>query len=657
MSETIRPALTEALRLAALGYRVFPCRPGEKRPATIHGVKDATSDAEQIRRWFGNGTDFNLGLDATGLVVIDVDDPSGEWLAEHSEHLHPGAEAITPRKGRHLFFRRPEGKAWGISAGKLAPKIDIRTDGGYVCVWPSKTEAGEYAWDRLLDVPKEQLPELHAWAGERMDALSKPPQAAPVARQPSPPSSSDSQRAAAYVAAVPGSGEGSRNADLNGLSYRLVERFLLTESEHLDLCLSWAARCSPPMSEQEARQTAASAWRGAHSKQAVGQKRTEPIPPRRPVAPPAEESAVSSNVTDCDQPPHPAETEPATPVLRAHDLLAYNTDHDPNCLLGRRWICRGGSAIWVGQAGLGKSSLLTQAACMWALGRDFFGIKPAFPLRSVIVQAENDQGDLSESFKGVVNGLGLSSEIETLQQSIVWASRSDLTGKNAISFFRRLALAHRPDLFWVDPLLSFLGGDVSSQETVSSFLRNGLTPISQELGLAWQIIHHTNKPPRDPTLRNGYVGQDYSYLGTGSAELANWPRASVILREPEEKRFELRLAKRGPRAGMTDCNGVPATEIPIQYGGSGVVWERAMSDSVRYESKIESSVAAALAKMNPDETYKATALVEIVAGVFGYTSKRQVYRGIANEVYEEIKRQTKCAGLPHLFRKCTNLVT
>ncbi len=58
---------------------------------------------------------------------------------------------------------------------------------------------------------------------------------------------------------------------------------------------------------------------------------------------------------------------------------------------------KGGSLLIVGQSGTGKSSLMMQAAVHWALGRDFFGIKPARPLRAIILQAENDAGDVSEA--------------------------------------------------------------------------------------------------------------------------------------------------------------------------------------------------------------------------------------------------------------------
>ena len=54
-------------------------------------------------------------------------------------------EAITAR-GRHLYFKWPE-RDVGNSAGKIAPGIDVRGNGGYVLVSPSLHPSGRrYAW-------------------------------------------------------------------------------------------------------------------------------------------------------------------------------------------------------------------------------------------------------------------------------------------------------------------------------------------------------------------------------------------------------------------------------------------------------------------------------------------------------------------------------
>ncbi len=72
--------LKTALRYAAIGWPVLPLVPNRKVPATAHGVHDATTDAERIRKWWTDNPAYNLGIAAgkeSGLVVFDVDPRNG----------------------------------------------------------------------------------------------------------------------------------------------------------------------------------------------------------------------------------------------------------------------------------------------------------------------------------------------------------------------------------------------------------------------------------------------------------------------------------------------------------------------------------------------------------------------------------------------------
>ena len=86
------------------------------------------------------------------------------------------------------------------------------------------------------------------------------------------------------------------------------------------------------------------------------------------------------------------------------NLMKFDTENDPNNLLGQRWLCCGGSCLFVGQSGIGKSSLAMQMTVSWALGKEVFGIKPVKHLKSLLIQAENDFGDVSEMLRGTVSG-------------------------------------------------------------------------------------------------------------------------------------------------------------------------------------------------------------------------------------------------------------
>ena len=141
-----------AVTLARKGVAVFPCRPRDKRPATANGLKDATTDLKTIRQWWHHEPQFNIAI-ATGAVskvfAVDIDGLDAEielrkLEAQHSA-LPPTVEVITAR-GRHLYFQMPETPVVN-SAGKIAPGIDVRGNGGYVLAPPSVHPSGKlYSW-------------------------------------------------------------------------------------------------------------------------------------------------------------------------------------------------------------------------------------------------------------------------------------------------------------------------------------------------------------------------------------------------------------------------------------------------------------------------------------------------------------------------------
>jgi len=264
-------------------------------------------------------------------------------------------------------------------------------------------------------------------------------------------------------------------------------------------------------------------------------------------------------------------------------LVNFKEDADITQLLGKRWICRGGSALWVGSSGLGKSVLCLQAAITWAAGRDLFGISPhGKPLKSLIVQAENDEGDVAEALQGILKALDLTAEeLDRVKQNIVIVRDCTSTGERFVDRMRRLAEKHKPDLAWVDPLLAFIGGDLSSQETAGGFLRNLLNPLALSGGFAWMLMHHTPKPTRDGS---GYQGHDKAYSGFGSSELTNWARAVLMLSpcgqdEQGTYTYKLEVTKRGKRSGLR--SGVTASDliasktqplVHLKHADKGMAW-------------------------------------------------------------------------------------
>ena len=71
----------------------------------------------------------------------------------------------TPNGGLHLYFRYPDGERLGNSRGDLPKGIDVRGQGGYALIPPSKVvlddgSVGEYEWHSFgepAELPKELL--------------------------------------------------------------------------------------------------------------------------------------------------------------------------------------------------------------------------------------------------------------------------------------------------------------------------------------------------------------------------------------------------------------------------------------------------------------------------------------------------------------------
>lgn len=279
--------------------------------------------------------------------------------------------------------------------------------------------------------------------------------------------------------------------------------------------------------------------------------------------------------------PEPISPPPGdgTETFSPADLRAFDPDNDPNCVLGRRWLCKGGSLMIVGNSGTGKSSLMTQFAIRWAVGKDAFGIKPKEPLRSVIVQAENDFGDVAEAYQGAVNGAKLTmSEVELLDQNLAIVRNGSAIGPRFAPFIKDLIVKHSAAIIYCDPLLSYAGFEIADQAATSEFLRHQIDPVLRETGCILVFMHHTAKP-KPASETEGQTNAALAYTGAGSAEWVNYSReCAALVRCPgDEPVYKFILTKRRSRAGLKDIHGDFKGEILIRHSRQeGVIaWEYA----------------------------------------------------------------------------------
>jgi RecA-family ATPase len=288
--------------------------------------------------------------------------------------------------------------------------------------------------------------------------------------------------------------------------------------------------------------------------------------------------------------------------MTLEELLAYDVPNDPNNMIGSRWLCLGSSLVIVSQSGVGKSSLNMQLAIGWGLAREemTFGIKPIRPLKSLIVQAENDTGDLAEAAQGVVNAHQLTpEERKQANQNLLWHRITTYTGAEFCRKLEDLVTLHKPDIAWIDPLINFIGDDLSEASVIANFCTNWLNSISRKTGVIFALIHHTGKPPKEGSARG--TNSDLAYAGLGSSALVNWAREVMVLSrvkapEGDPATFTLTACKRRKRAGMKDMSGEVSEEIHIRHAGDGTIrWEQCEAPEVpdkRSKKKQDSPAAA-----------------------------------------------------------------
>ena len=248
----------------------------------------------------------------------------------------------------------------------------------------------------------------------------------------------------------------------------------------------------------------------------------------------------------------------AMPSKTANEIIGENdiASPDPNELVKHRFICRNGGLLLVGPSGYGKSSFLTQAALMWAMGEVMMGLEPVHPLKILMIQAENDDRDVAEQIFGAINGYlenypkADQEQLEKALLCIDYIRESSLTGETFIrALARKLASypeAEQRDMVILDPLFAYCGCDVSDQGEMSKFLRNWLNPVIEQNQVGLLICHHANKPPKDVGTSSAL---SLAYAGSGTAELTNWARAVLVISPDaeDETLFAFTAAKRGKR--------------------------------------------------------------------------------------------------------------
>lgn len=157
------PMLQTALTALEAGISVLPIRAdGSKQPVLPgwKGYQRVRPTVTEVERWFrhpGFGLALVTGQVSGGLVAIDFDDPATfqRWIAGLQQdrsllalydYVASGYEEMTPKGGRHLLFRCPEGVEHNqklatrvaLPPQRVQTLVETRAEGGLIIVDPSR---------------------------------------------------------------------------------------------------------------------------------------------------------------------------------------------------------------------------------------------------------------------------------------------------------------------------------------------------------------------------------------------------------------------------------------------------------------------------------------------------------------------------------------
>ncbi len=239
--------LEYALEYTKLGFKVFPVVPNSKNPLTPHGHKDATYDEDQIRQWWAQYPNANIGLpvgEESGLCVLDVDprNKGFESLARLQEKYGPlprTVKVLTGGGGYHYYFKYD--KRFNIPK-EFKQGSDVKKS-GYVIAPPSIHQSGKaYEWEFLHGLEETPISNLPVWllcndSIQFEELVSKTD----------------------FSVLLDGVDEGSRNNAMASLVGSLISRDF-SKAECLKTALMVNQQNRPPMEDKEVECVVDSIW-------------------------------------------------------------------------------------------------------------------------------------------------------------------------------------------------------------------------------------------------------------------------------------------------------------------------------------------------------------------------------------------------------------
>lgn len=510
--ETFSPLLSAALMYAADGRPIFPCKP-DKKPLTLHGFQDATTDRDQIIQWWTQHPTALIGMptgEATGIAVIDLDHKpttagiprnGTAALAEitQGETWGDTVEVRTPTGGKHIWFKHRPGFKCSTN-DELG--IDVRAEGGYVCVPPS---AG-YIFEKPTGLfPVAEAPEFLEPV-LREGTRRKPAQEQPYKPQEASQGPSTDETHPEDVAAV--LAQFWNPDDYQDWSTAALALHSLPGGR--EIWLKWAAgspKFNAAENDKKWRQTVPAKGITARSILARAPKSVlSDMGKARYTQGPAARMFTGEYASNNG-------TGAAGDEQGAADGIETLSpwDSDASTIPPRPWVIPGLLirkiiSVMAAPGGTGKSLLTCQIAIALAVGMEWGGWKPVAAGKALLVNAEDDHDEIMRRVLSACHHMKVDPRALIGRLYIVKDPRSIVvakTGQNKVVTVTPLVPAIKKTLtdldisaVFVDPFTETFEGDENSNSEVkwaAAIWRD----VARDCNCAVQLVHHTKKYAKD----------------------------------------------------------------------------------------------------------------------------------------------------------------
>ncbi len=475
--------LAAALAWAARGFPVFPLTPGGKEPAFDGAWYDiATTDPQVITAYWtdtvlGMEHDYNIGMDCTDRIVIDIDVKDGKnGIAEYAAlgGAYDTLTVRTPSGGYHLYYEGPDS-----GNAPLSNAIDIRSHHGYVVAPGSYLDdrAGQVAGTyELVDAREPQ------WIPAKLAGLLSAPYERSNVRSENVDVAANIVGARNFLESCPPAVEGERGDDTTfKTAARVVKEFALTTQTAFELMRDvFNPRCSPPWQLDELH-------RKVENAASYGTAATGSLDP----------AFLFAGVEI--QPP---------PSIFAQAGTSWGNMRRSASLTPRLWLLDrvlmiGAVTALLASGSAGKSSWGLALAAHMALGRDFAGHTCRTQCKVIVYNGEDDIEEQSRRLAAICDLYGL--DEETVGQNVLLLSEENidlrvakLAGRspveNDVVVKQLIELASDPacGVLILDPLVDVHDVDESDNPQMN-FVMRILKKIAKEANVAVLTMHHVAK--------------------------------------------------------------------------------------------------------------------------------------------------------------------